>query len=62
MTDIYNIYVPFGLLNDETKAALRGHRDRGGKIESFRGVDAGWQVENWPSLHDDSVTFRAVKR
>lgn len=62
MTDIYDISVPFGLLNDETKDALRDHRNRGGKVVSFRGVDAGWQVENWPSLHDDSITYRAVKR
>jgi len=62
MTYIYDLNVPFGLLNEQTQQALRDHRDRCGQIVSFRCVDAGWRVENWSSLHDDSITYRSVKR
>ena len=37
--DIYSIEKPFGLLDDETKAAMKAHKDAGGKFEWFNGEE-----------------------
>ena len=56
MLDLTKITTAFGLLDEETKMALRAHFDYGGVIEMV-GVD-GWTPVPLPAFTSDS-TYRA---
>jgi hypothetical protein len=57
--DIYSIEKPFGLLDDETKAALRAHKAAGGKAEWFSGT---WGEVDTQREWFDGSTYRAVRK
>ena len=57
--DIYSIEKPFGLLDDETKAALLAHKSAGGKVEWFSGT---WGQLNCQREWFDGSTYRAGRK
>ena len=59
MIDMTNNRVPYGLLTDEEKAALREHKKAGGKFESWSDLSSAW-FDFMPMHFYDGLIYRTV--
>jgi hypothetical protein len=59
MIDMTNNRVPYGLLTDEEKAALREHKKAGGKFESWSDLSSAW-FDFMPMHFYDGLIYRTL--